>query len=105
MTNEDAIKILERDRDVLGNFGGESAEALSMAIDALNAKGYKSEARRWKRRYLDLMQKIENQKKDLIEEIEDYWKDCDNDADDDVRCLRCNVVMFNSIIGMVKGVK
>lgn len=103
MTTEEAIRIIERDRDILGHYGGESAEALGMAIDALNAKSYKSEARRWKRRYLDLKQEIEKQKKDLIEEIEDYWKDCDNDASDDERCLRCNQVMFHSVLGMVKG--
>jgi hypothetical protein len=52
-----------------------------------------------------IREKLEKVKKDLIEEVEDYKADCDNDADDDMRCLRCNVVMFNSIIGMVKGVK
>lgn len=40
-----------------GNMG-EQKEALDMAIKALEQKSYKSEARRWKRRYLDLKQRI-----------------------------------------------
>ena len=36
----------------------EVAEAFDMAIKALEQKSYKSEARRWKRRYLDLKQRI-----------------------------------------------
>lgn len=36
----------------------EVAEALEMSIKALEQKSYKSEARRWKRRYLDLKQRI-----------------------------------------------
>ena len=52
-----------------------------------------------------IREKLEKVKKDLIEEIDDYNADCDNDADGDIRCLRCNVIMFNSIRGMVEGVK
>ena len=44
-----------------GNYGmidGQYVEALDLAIKALEQPSYKSDARRWKRRYLDLKQRI-----------------------------------------------
>lgn len=38
MTIDEAIRILERDRDILGHYGGENAEALEKAIKALEQK-------------------------------------------------------------------
>lgn len=61
MTNEFAIKVLTELRgygDKFANIGFVRKEALDMAIKALEQKSYKSEARRWKRRYLDLKQRI-----------------------------------------------
>ena len=61
MTKEFAIKVLTELRgygDKFANLGFDRKEALDMAIKALEQKSYKSEARRWKRRYLDLKQRI-----------------------------------------------
>ena len=57
MTNEEVIKIIKQFRDRQGN-SSDDIEAFDLAIEALERKKYKSEARRWKRRYLDLKQRI-----------------------------------------------
>ncbi len=53
MTNQEAIKELEYVKKQTGY----ADIALDMAIKALEQKSYKSEAKRWKRRYLDLKAK------------------------------------------------
>ena len=61
MTNEEAIKILKGIEMVGGSLpedGDLVEEALLTGIKALEQKSYKSDARRWKRRYLDLKQRI-----------------------------------------------
>ena len=68
MTNEEAIKELKEASDSEVRYGDtehhynevmKRVEAYDMAIKALKQKkSYKSDARRWKRRYLDLRQRI-----------------------------------------------
>lgn len=48
----------DKNEDSYVGFDNEDNEALEMSINALKQKSYKSEARRWKRRYLDLKQRI-----------------------------------------------
>lgn len=50
MTNERAVEILNLDLDILGQYGGESAEAYKMAIQALEAQptGHCKDWRWWK---------------------------------------------------------
>lgn len=62
MTNVKASEVLKELKvyieDLPHYSPDEVAEALEMGIKALEQKSYKSEARRWKRRYLDLKQRI-----------------------------------------------
>ena len=68
MTNEEAIKELKEASDSEVRYGDtehhynevmKRVEAYDMAIKALKQKkSYKSDARRWKRRYLDLRQRV-----------------------------------------------
>lgn len=65
MTNEEVINRLnnlkdyynDKNEDSYLGFDNEDNEALDLAIKALERKSYKSETRRWKRRYLDLKAK------------------------------------------------
>ena len=65
MTNEKAIDTInslkqhynDKNENSCIGFDNEDNEALDMAIKALEQKSYKSEARKWKRRYLDLKKK------------------------------------------------
>ena len=44
----------------------------------------------------------------LKESIEDYWKDCDEDVrgkSDETRCTKCNKVLFEGILEMLKWFK
>lgn len=58
--NKEAIEILKElwRYEVTDYTTEEIREALDLAIEALERKNYKSESRRWKRRYLDLKQRI-----------------------------------------------
>ena len=58
MTNKEAIEILKELWRYATTNKYEIREALDLAIEALEQKSYKSEARRWKRRYLDLKQRV-----------------------------------------------
>ena len=75
MTSEEAIKILSKvtlayEIGKVTITQKEINEALDMAIKALEQTSYKSDARRWKRRYLDLKQRvIKLEEQQLCEDI------------------------------------
>ena len=59
MTNKEAKDVLQEQIDRYGQeYDAEGIEALEIAIKVLEQTSCKSDARRWKRRYLDLKQRI-----------------------------------------------
>lgn len=60
--NEEVIKIIKNECYIFDLLDFDRTKminsALDKAIEALNRKSYKSEARRWKRKYLDLKQQV-----------------------------------------------
>ena len=59
MTNERAKEVLQEQIDRYGQeYDAEGIEALEIAIKVLEQTSCKSDARRWKRRYLDLKQRV-----------------------------------------------